>query len=205
MRSLLVITLAALGAALVAPALPACAQSPPATAPSHEAMHGHHHMMDGPKAGIPRQAGQDAFAAIAEIVALLDADPATDWSKVDLERLRRHLIDMNEVVLHAAVTQVPVPGGLAMDVRGAGRTEEAIRAMVVPHAQELDRMPELTARTEPIAGGVRLTVTARKPEDARAVARVRGLGFIGLLALGAHHAPHHLAMARGAASGAHGH
>jgi hypothetical protein len=29
------------------------------------------------------------------------------------------------------------------------------------------------------------------------VARLRGLGFIGLLTAGAHHGPHHLAMAKG--------
>jgi hypothetical protein len=155
-------------------------------------------------AGVPTSPGQDAFGAIAEIVRILDADPQTDWSRVDLERLRRHLIDMHEVVLHAGVTASAVPGGLAMNVTGAGRTEQAIRAMVIPHTAELDRMPGLAARTEPIPAGVRLTVTARNPGDAKAVARVRGLGFIGLLALGAHHQPHHLAMARGAAMPGHG-
>ena len=48
-------------------------------------------------------------------------------------------------------------------------------------------------------GGVRLTVTAKTPQDPGAVARIRGLGFAGLLALGGHHGPHHLAMARGEA------
>ena len=37
--------------------------------------------------------GHDAFGAIQEIVQILDADPNTDWSKVDLEALRQHLID----------------------------------------------------------------------------------------------------------------
>src|SRR6266849_1349046 len=59
--------------------------------------------------------GQDAFGAMAEVVRILEADPATDWSKVDMERLRQHLIDMNEVVLRASVKATPVPGGLAMD------------------------------------------------------------------------------------------
>jgi hypothetical protein len=148
---------------------------------------------------VPTLPGQDAFGAVAEIVQILDADPETDWSTVDLERLRQHLIAMNEVVLHAEVKTSAVVGGLAVDVTGAGRTEQAIRAMVIPHAGELDRMPGLTAKTAPIAGGVRLTVTARDPGDAKAVARLRGLGFIGLLTLGAHHQPHHLAMARGEA------
>ena len=148
-------------------------------------------------AGAPTLPGQDAFGAIAEVVSLLEADPGTDWSRVDLERLRQHLIDMNEVVLRSDVKSSAVPGGLAMDITGAARTERAIRAMVAPHAVELDRMPEWGARTQPIPGGLRLTVTARRAEDVKTVARIRGLGFAGLLVQGGHHGPHHLAMAKG--------
>lgn len=191
----------ALGAALAAhgvfaqghPAPPAPAPARPPAA-SHGAMHGHRD--PAPGAG-PISPGQDAFGAIAEVVRILDADPATDWSKVDLERLRQHLIVMNEVVLRSQVVQAPVPGGLAMEITGAGATEQAIRAMIVPHAAELDRLAGYAARAESIPGGVRLTVTAKGPEDARAVARIRGLGFAGLLTAGGHHGPHHLAMARG--------
>jgi len=149
--------------------------------------------------------GQDAFGAIAEIVRLLEADPATDWSRVDLERLRQHLVDMNEVVLRAAVKPAQVPGGLAMEITGAGRTRAAILAMVIPHAAELDKMPQWTAKTEPIATGVRLTVVARDAVDATSIARIRGLGFAGLLVQGGHHGPHHLAMARGELPAAHRH
>ena len=42
----------------------------------------------------PREAGQAAFAAIAEIVARLEADPMTDWSRVDLEALRQFGLDI---------------------------------------------------------------------------------------------------------------
>jgi hypothetical protein len=165
----------------------------------HGPMHEMHMQQMQQQMGVPRLPGQDAFGAIAEIVQMVDADPNTDWTKVNLERLRQHLIDMNEVVLRAQVTQTPVPGGLVMDITGTGRTEQAIRAMVVPHAAELDRLPSLAAKTEQIAGGVRLTVTAKAPADDKAVARLRGLGFAGLLTVGAHHAPHHLAMAKGEA------
>ena len=147
--------------------------------------------------GAPTMPGQDTFGAIAEIVGILEADPATDWTKVDVERLRQHLIDMNEVMIRAAVRQTSVPGGLAMDITGTGRTEQAIRAMVTPHAVELDRMPEWSAKTGPVVGGVRLTVIAKEPDDAKLVARIRGLGFAGLITEGVHHQPHHLAMARG--------
>jgi hypothetical protein len=169
-------------------------------------MHAQHmRMMHGAASTAPTMPGQDAFGAIAEIVRILDADPATDWGKVDVERLRQHLIDMNEVVLRSAVTPTAVTGGLAMEVTGAGRTEQAIRAMVVPHAGELDRVPSYRATTEPIAGGVRLTVLARDPDDTRLVARIRGLGFAGLITEGAHHQAHHLAMARGEAPASHTH
>jgi hypothetical protein len=196
-----------LGAGLVAHTV--LAQNPPAT---HAPMpggqmpmqHGMTHQMPMHQGSAPRLPGQDAFGAIAEIVQLLDAAPDTDWSKVDLERLRQHLIDMNEVVLRAEVKPTQVPGGLTMEITGSGRTERAIQAMVIPHAAELDRMPLYAARAEPMPGGVRLTVTSKTPADARAVARVRGLGFIGLLTAGAHHGPHHLAMARGETLG-HGH
>ncbi|HET9488637.1 MAG TPA: hypothetical protein VFR64_02605 [Methylomirabilota bacterium] len=175
--------------------------------PSHGAdMHAQHmrlmHRMDDSG---PTMAGQDAFGAIAEIVRILEADPATEWDKVDIERLRQHLIDMNEVVLRSAVRQTPVPGGLAMEVTGTGRTEQAIRAMVVPHGVELDRMPAWAARTESIPNGIRLTVTAKRPDDAKLVARLRGLGFAGLMTQGAHHQPHHLAMAKGEAMAGHSH
>lgn len=203
MWKVLLITLGVvLGAALVAHTV--LAQNPPM---QHQPMHGghmpmSHGAMQGMQhgtatTGVPTMPGQDAFGAIAEVVQMLDADPSTDWSKVDLERLRQHLIDMNDVVVRSQVKQTPVPGGLVMEVTGTGHTEEAIRAMLVPHAVELDRMASFGAKSEAIPGGVRLTVTAKAPDDAKAVARLRGLGFIGLLTAGAHHGPHHLAMARG--------
>ncbi len=49
--------------------------------------------------------GQDAFGAIQEIVQALQSDPKTEWSKVNIEALRQHLIDITiEVTLHATAT-----------------------------------------------------------------------------------------------------
>jgi hypothetical protein len=75
--------------------------------------------------------------------------------------------------------------------------------MVAPHTVELSRIPEWSAQTTPIPGGLRLTVVAKNPDDARTIARIRGLGFIGLLTEGFHHQPHHLAMAKGKEMNAH--
>lgn len=148
-------------------------------------------------ASLPAQAGQDAYAAVAEIVRLLQADSTTDWSRVNLEALRQHLIDMNAVTLGARVTQAEIAGGMQADVTGDGQTAEAIRRMLGEHATMLSRSGDYVVRVTPIAGGARFAVTSPQPADAGAVARIRGLGFIGLMTVGAHHAEHHLALARG--------
>lgn len=146
---------------------------------------------------VPTAAGQDAFAAIAEVVRILEADSTTDWSRVDLERLRQHLIDMHEVTLRAVVTQTLVDGGARFLVEGEGRTRDAIRRMAAAHAATVAGPGEPRVAAEETSRGVSLTIVAANPADAGAVARIRGLGFIGFLTLGAHHGPHHLAMARG--------
>ena len=143
--------------------------------------------------------GQDAYAAIAAIVAMLEADSTTDWSKVNIEALRQHLLVMNDVTLGARAVQTPVTGGARMDVTGEGRVAESIRAMLHAHAPELERMGLYRATVEDIPRGARLTVTATDGRDAKTVAKIRALGFMGLLTLGAHHAEHHIALARGEA------
>jgi hypothetical protein len=177
-------------------------------APSHgKDMHHAHPSARDPisRNPVPTLPGQDAFGAIQEIVRILEADPATDWSKVNLDRLRQHLIDMNEVALRAGVKAEPVSGGLRMDITGTGRTEQAIRDMVGPHSNELNQMTVWSATGENIPGGLRLTVVAKDPADTKTIARIRGLGVIGLLVQGVHHQAHHLAMARGEAIAGHGH
>ena len=175
-----------------------------AQTPAMPAGHQHTPGMTHPGTVLPTEAGQDAFAAIAEVVKLLDDDPMTDWSKVDLEALRRHLIDMNVVTLRSSVQRVQVAGGLSLEVTGDAATAQSIQRMVVNHAKMLDAMPDLAASTTVIPGGVRFVVTAERSDDARTVARIRGLGFAGLLTLGNHHVEHHLQIAKGE-GGAHTH
>jgi hypothetical protein len=151
-------------------------------------------------AATPKMPGQDAFGTIQEIVTILEADPKTDWTKVDLEALRQHLIDMNDVTLKSDAKTVPVAGGIEATITGTGRTVDAIQRMVTAHSAELGRMNGWTATAEKTAAGVRLTVTSADPAQ---TARIRGLGFIGLMVSGSHHQPHHLAMAKGEFAHAH--
>lgn len=155
-----------------------------------------------PTPGVATLPGQDAYGAIAEIVGLLDADSTTDWSKVDLEKLRQHLVDMSLVTLQSRVAQHAVPGGIDMTITGDERTAAAIRRMVTSHARQLGPLG-LAATADPVDGGVHFVVTAADRRDARLASRVQGLGFIGLMTLGAHHTVHHLALARGLAMAGH--
>jgi hypothetical protein len=156
----------------------------------HSAMHASMHAA----ASWPTEAGQGAFAAIAEIVQLLQADPETDWSKVDIGALREHLVDMNELTLNAVAREKPVPGGLKIEVTGEGRTLRAIRDMVPAHAVELAKVEGWQVEAALRNDGAQLTVTSADP---RQEAQIRGLGFFGLMATGAHHQAHHWAMATG--------
>ena len=145
----------------------------------------------------PTQSGQAAYGAIAEVVNLLEADPTTDWTKVNIEALRKHLIDMDDVTLRSQVTQRNIPGGLEMNVTGSAGTDSAIRRLLASHAATLEMGEVYHATTAEISGGARLTVTSRDLSDASTIARIRGLGFAGLITEGNHHAQHHIALARG--------
>jgi hypothetical protein len=159
---------------------------------------------DAPALAAGTQAGQGAFAAIAEVVRLLEADPATDWSRVDLERLRQHLIDMDDVVLRSTVRRTDVPGGARFVVTGRGRTVGAIQRMTRAHLAMLGSEGPYRGTVVARADGAVLTITAAAPADSAIATRIRGLGFVGLLTVGDHHARHHLLLARGGLEG-HGH
>jgi hypothetical protein len=142
----------------------------------------------------PTMPGQDAFGAIQEVVRILEADPKTDWSKVDLEALRQHLIDMNEVTLKADAAAEQIDGGLEVTITGSGRTLVAIQRMVPAWASTMNDHQGWGTKAVSLANGELLTVTATDPKE---VQHIRGLGFIGLLVSGSHHQMHHLAMVKG--------
>jgi hypothetical protein len=144
-------------------------------------------------AGTPSEPGEAAFGAIQEIVEMLQADPATNWSKVDIDALRQHLIDMDEVTMRADAQKTPIENGLRIAVTGSGRTLEAIQRMLPAHARDINGLYGWTVQAKAIPGGEELTITAGNAADAQ---KVRGLGFMGIMVLGTHQM-HHLAMAKG--------
>jgi hypothetical protein len=156
---------------------------------------GQHNMMGmhGGMTGQPTMPGEDAFGAIQEVVQILEADATTDWSKVNIDALREHLIDMNEVTLHAAAAERVLDNGIEIAVTGEGRTLEAIKRMVPAHIAELVKLG-WNAKTEDFPNGVKLTVIASDPKE---LTKLKALGFMGIMVQGGHHQLHHLMMAKG--------
>jgi len=155
--------------------------------------HGGMHGQQSSVTGAPTMPGQDAFGAIQEIIQILQSDPKTDWSKVDIDGLRQHLIDMNEVTLHAVAKPRVFDTGIEFTVTGEGRTLEAIKRMVPAHVKELHEIG-WNAKTDDLPNGVKFTVVA---SDAQPLTKLKALGFMGIMVQGGHHQPHHLMMALG--------
>jgi hypothetical protein len=164
-----------------------------------QANHEHHasampgHAASYALASKPTQPGQAAFAAIQEIVEILEADPTTNWSKVNIEALRQHLIDMDNVTLRAEVKSEPVDGGMRFVVSGVGPVKESVQRMVMAHAATMNGVGDWKFSAYETDAGATLTVlTPAKDSE-----KLRGLGFVGVMTRGMHHQRHHLMIARG--------
>lgn len=143
---------------------------------------------------VPKEGGQAAFSAIAEIVRMLEADPDTDCSEVNINALRDHLVDMNALTLSAMVETYSEAQGFRFIAKGTGTTLRALQNMVPAHARELDKMPRWSAVGRMVSDGAELIVIS---DSDAARDKMKALGFFGLMATGSHHQRHHLAVAAG--------
>lgn len=161
------------------------------------AMHSGHMAATEPALTEP---GQGAFAAIAEVVKVLEADPETDWALVDLAALRAHLVDMDRLVTGTQVEETVLPDGIRSLATGDGETIAALLRMVPAHAAEVAKDPRWSVSATEREDGVELEVTSTDPAT---VTRIQGLGFFGLMASQDHHRAHHLMISRGQNAHAH--
>jgi hypothetical protein len=168
-----------------------------ATAYAATQEHQHEHSHLGAAATPLTAPGNGAFAAIQEVVEKLLADPKTDWRRINLEALRRHLVDMRNFTLNVEVTaQQPIDGGTTFTVKpttpaSAGSLDRLFSAHPTILKQESGW--DMTA-TKNKDGSYTARVTGSTPQD---TAKIRGLGYIGLIAYGKHHPAHHWKMATG--------
>ena len=144
--------------------------------------------------GSPSETGQSQFAAIAEIVTLLRDDPGTDWAQVDIKALRDHLVDMDNVTTGASVDRTVDGMSATFVVTGDQVVAASIRRMVLAHSPMLQGSSDWTVTAREIEGGASMLVQVDSGEELN---QVLGLGFFGLMTIGAHHQQHHLMIATG--------
>lgn len=151
-----------------------------------------HHSMESPLT----HPGNEIFGTIQEVISKLEANPDTDWSKVNLEALRQHLLDMKAFTEEVEVLEKkPVENGVEISVHPVtDRAQAALKRLMGMHPKmlKMEKGWDMSARREGKNWLIRCTTD--KPGE---VTKIRALGYIGLLAEGAHHQMHHWMMATG--------
>ena len=144
--------------------------------------------------GSPLETGQSQFAAIAEIVTLLRGDPETDWAQVDIKALRDHLVDMDNVTTKASVQRTVDGTSVTFKVTGDDAVAASIERMVLAHSPMLQGSSDWIVTAGELEGGASMLVQTGSEKELN---QVLGLGFFGLMTIGAHHQQHHLMIATG--------
>jgi hypothetical protein len=139
------------------------------------------------------ETGQSAFAAISEITQMLVQDKDIDWSQVNITALRDHLVDMNNVTVHSISRMEDCESDVTFTVVGEAEVAGSIQRMLNAHAPMLQNETGWKVTVGNIENGAAMTIKTSKEE----LVKVKGLGFYGVMALGAHHQLHHRMIALG--------
>lgn len=140
--------------------------------------------------------GNQIFGAIQETIKALEKNPNTNWNQVNIEALRQHLLDMKAFTEEVRVLdKQAINMGVKLEVRPlTKRAKTALRRVLMMHPAMLEK--EKGWKMKAMHNGDRWIIrcTAASPDD---VPQIRALGYIGLLAMGAHHQLHHWMIATG--------
>ena len=160
----------------------------------HEGKMTNHMTTDGKIALL--EAGNDAFGTIQEVIKKLESDPETDWSKVDIEALRVHLSDMQDMTINIEViSQNDIPNGVETTIKATTpRAYKALKRAFMAHPKQLKKDTGWNMKVEEKNKNFIIKATTSKKNE---IAKLRGLGYIGLMAYGSHHQPHHWMIATG--------
>lgn len=143
-----------------------------------------------------QEPGQSIFGTVQEAVRMLEQDSTTDWSEVDVDRLRRHLIDMHNVALHVRLLEKqPLEHGVRIAVRPTTDSARAsLRRVLSAHPAMLKQEAGWNMN---VSWNDEEAVFRVRDPSGRAVQKIRALGYMGVLAYGAHHQRHHWMLVRG--------
>jgi len=145
---------------------------------------------------ILKEAGNDIFGTIQELISKLSNDPNTNWEKVNIEILRQHLLDMNDMTFNVElISQRAIKNGVESIIKAkTKRSEEALERIFQAHPSQLKKETNWDMHVLKNNGQYILSTTTTNQKD---IPKIRALGYIGLMAIGSHHQKHHLLMATG--------
>ncbi|BCG63448.1 MAG: hypothetical protein methR_P1158 [Methyloprofundus sp.] len=93
------------------------------------------------------------------------------------------------------VSQQPIEHGVKIRVKPVTvRAKQALDKVLSAHPMMLKMETGWDMQSSKTVGEYEIIVTTTKPSE---IDKIRGLGYIGLLAIGNHHQRHHWAMAKG--------
>jgi len=149
----------------------------------------HHHQ-------VLMEPGNDAFGTIQEVVRKLRENPHTDWSRVNLEALRQHLVDMDNFTKHVSeISKRNIQSGVELEVRADSEAaSQSLARALSAHPRMIKDEFGWDIAVSGKGPDFRMRVTSPRPED---VEQIRGLGYIGIMAMGQHHQMHHWIIATG--------
>lgn len=155
-----------------------------------------HHMHHSPPETALKEAGNDAFGTIQEVIQVLNNNPHTNWKEVNIEALRQHLVDMHDMTFNVNVlSQQPIENGVLISLKATtARAQDALTRVFKAHPMMLEKESGWKMDVKLKEGMYTLTITTSKLNE---VDKIRGLGYIGIMAWGGHHQPHHWMMATG--------
>ncbi|SFV77742.1 hypothetical protein MNB_SUP05-4-898 [hydrothermal vent metagenome] len=141
------------------------------------------------------ESGTDPFATLQEVIAALEANPGTNWERVNIEALRLHLVEMQDMTINVDVKQQDINNGFqAVVTPTTNRAVKSITRVLSGHPVQMKAETGWDMQVSNNDDVFTLTVVSKKAHE---VAKIRGLGYIGVMAYGNHHQPHHWAMASG--------
>jgi hypothetical protein len=159
---------------------------------SHTAMMGHN---IAPTQVVLTESGTDPFATLQEVIAALESNTNTSWEKVNIEALRLHLVEMQDMTINVDVKQRNIDNGFqAVVLPTTSRAVKSLTRVLSGHPAQMKAETGWDMQVQINNSVFTLTVTT---DNAKDVAKIRGLGYIGVMAYGNHHQPHHWAMASG--------
>ncbi|HKK45812.1 MAG TPA: hypothetical protein VJ964_09835 [Balneolaceae bacterium] len=140
--------------------------------------------------------GNQIFGAIQETIRALEKDPNTNWSQVNIEALRQHLLDMKAFTEEVEVlNKQAISMGVQLQVHPlTERAKTALKRVLMMHPAMLKKEKGWKMESERTGNKWTIRCTTTSSED---VPKIRALGYIGLLATGAHHQRHHWMIATG--------